>query len=202
MQLNWIKFADRPYTHSEICRGPTSVSVEDISSGLLSTVASPPVSGGHTSSSLKSRSTLSASPSRQPEVTDGLFVGMVFAVSYSESSGNRPTNPQKANVTREIIARGGSIVTEGFEELFDSDSSTNLRLCANVRGYGFTCLIADRHSRKAKYMQALALGLPCLSGYWVEHCVRAGELLDWRPYLLAAGDCSMLGGLYGVEAPT
>ncbi len=42
-------------------------------------------------------------------------------------------------------------------------------------------------------MQALALGLPCISGRWVLACVTKGAILDWSPYLLCAGQSSVLG---------
>jgi len=53
-------------------------------------------------------------------------------------------------------------------------------------------LIADEHSRKAKYIEALALGLPCLSGRWVDACVAKGQIVGWAPYLLCAGHSSFL----------
>jgi hypothetical protein len=43
-------------------------------------------------------------------------------------------------------------------------------------------------------MQALALCLPCISGIWIEHCIAQGKILDWVPYMLAAGESSFLGG--------
>lgn len=58
---------------------------------------------------------------------------------------------------------------------------------------GFTALIADGHSRKVKYMQALALGLPCIAVRWVMTCLDRHELVDWAPYLLSAGQSAFLG---------
>lgn len=46
----------------------------------------------------------------------------------------------------------------------------------------------------AKYIQALALGIPCLSSRWVQDCVAKQAILPWEPYLLAAGESSFLNG--------
>jgi DNA repair protein Crb2 Tudor domain len=53
-------------------------------------------------------------------------------------------------------------------------------------------LLAGRHCRHTKYFQALALGIPCLSVRWVEHCISASALLPWHSYLLASGESSYL----------
>jgi len=58
---------------------------------------------------------------------------------------------------------------------------------------GFVALIADEHSRRVKYMQALALGLPSISGRWISACILREEIVDWAPYLLCAGRSSFLG---------
>ena len=46
----------------------------------------------------------------------------------------------------------------------------------------------------AKYIQALALGVPCLSSRWVQDCVAKQTILAWEPYLLAAGESTFLNG--------
>lgn len=102
-----------------------------------------------------------------------------------------------------IRQEGGHILKSGFNELFQFDSlSTSVASTASVmssslklldQDAGFTALIADGHSRKVKYMQALALGLPCLASKWIETCVAKGELVDWSSYLLCAGQSRLLG---------
>jgi BRCT domain, a BRCA1 C-terminus domain len=124
------------------------------------------------------------------------FHNMVFSVSYVNKM------EEKKRVVQLIKQCGGRLLENGFDELFEfasgepgSDSgSTNIALTTEAQNIGFVCLIADEHSRKAKYMQALALGLPCISGRWIGHCVAKGQILDWGPYLLAAGESSFLGG--------
>ncbi|KAK0760413.1 hypothetical protein N5P37_007500 [Trichoderma harzianum] len=131
-----------------------------------------------------------------------LFEGMVFAISMSPDKGNQKT---RANLETKIKQAGGLILETGFEELFEpstvmstydvpvAEDGEALSLSKPSLSYGFTALIADSHSRKVKYMQALALGLPCLAYQWVMTCLNKGALIDWEPYLLAAGSSAVLG---------
>jgi hypothetical protein len=144
--------------------------------------------------------------SLQSEARTGLFANMAFAITYSvdrDSYRNR--------VSRLILSNGGSILSDGFDELFEPTSpppmsptkspalhnpmlNTKLKLTTEAAKLGFTALIADTHCRKAKYMQALALNIPCLSGRWIVDSIEAGKLLDWTKYLLPAGESSFLHG--------
>ncbi|CEN60180.1 hypothetical protein ASPCAL02621 [Aspergillus calidoustus] len=144
--------------------------------------------------------------SRSFRPSNGLFSGMVFAVSYGDKS------EAKYRITKMILENDGRILEDGFNELFElplnapfttpakppgfraAGSNVNLRLKPGVEEVGFTCLIADKHSRRPKYMQALALNLPCLSDRWVEDCVVKNRILDWELYLLPAGESSYLNG--------
>jgi hypothetical protein len=116
---------------------------------------------------------------------------MAFAVSYQKREQERD------EVTRLIRENGGQILDDGFDTLFEipkpKDADAGLTLSATAKPLGFSALIADEHSRKAKYMQALALGLPCISGQWILACISKGTVLDWSPYLLCAGQSSFLG---------
>jgi len=134
---------------------------------------------------------------RQQKRAGGLFNKMAFAVSYVNQF-------QEKNVVIALITeQGGQILEDGFDGLFEptsfSKSRTNsaddveLTLSPVASRIGFAALIADEHSRKEKYMQALALSLPCISGRWISACVSKGEILDWGPYLLCAGQSSFLG---------
>ncbi|KAF7960132.1 hypothetical protein EAE96_001731 [Botrytis aclada] len=132
---------------------------------------------------------------------DSLFEGMAFAVSYVDAGKDKQV------AIRLIKQHGGRILDDGFENLFTptippSKSRTGssetgeaeLEIASSELNIGFVALIADEHSRKAKYMQALALGLPCISGRWISHCVEKCTIIDWLPYLLSAGNSSFLGG--------
>ncbi|OAQ99506.1 hypothetical protein LLEC1_01696 [Akanthomyces lecanii] len=127
-----------------------------------------------------------------------LFDGMVFAISVAADRGKLETG---------IVQAGGTVLQDGFQELFQSlpsmtatdvasDDNTDLMLSQRGLESGFTALIADAHSRKAKYMQALALGLPCLAQQWITACLHKGALIDWQPYLLCAGASAVLGNAF------
>ena len=183
----WNKIRDRPYTYISG------------SEGSMSRLQTPP-----------DRRIAQTSPStrlsRSLRPSDGLFSGMVFAVSYGDKS------EAKYRVTKMILENDGRILEDGFNELFELPSNapvatptaatasqpteldSHLRLKPGVEDAGFACLIADKHSRRPKYMQALALNIPCLSDRWVEDCVAKGQVMDWEMYLLPAGESSYLNG--------
>ncbi|PBP16355.1 BRCT domain protein [Diplocarpon rosae] len=124
-------------------------------------------------------------------VVSALFKKMTFAVSYVSNEH------EKDDVTKLILENGGRILPDGFDSLFEAaHPAEDLALSSSAKTLGFTALIADEHSRKAKYMQALALGLPCVSGHWITACVAKSSLVDWSPYLLCAGQSSILGNAH------
>jgi len=136
---------------------------------------------------------------KRKKVGGDFFGQMAFAVSYVNHE------QEKNIVTKLIMDHGGQILQEGFDCLFDviskarahdGDDDTELALSTTANSIGFTALIADEHSRKAKYMQALALGLPCISGHWILSCVNKGSIVNWSPYLLCAGQSSVLGNAH------
>ncbi|RMZ79686.1 hypothetical protein DV738_g3254, partial [Chaetothyriales sp. CBS 135597] len=114
----------------------------------------------------------------------GLFATMVFAISYDD-----PT--MKHDIVSAIKENGGSIVRDSFMELLQSDT---IAPKPEYQSTGFTALLADGFSRKEKYMQALALGLPCLSGRWILDSVEGDSVMDWQTYLLPAGESAALDG--------
>lgn len=137
----------------------------------------------------------------------GLFSGMVFAISLGDQDSH------KSRLVKLISLNGGQILQDGFEELFEYPSSApavtqaetlsqaevaeeaiEFRLASKYENTGFACLIADKHSRRAKYMQALALNVPCLSRRWIEDCVEQNRIVNWEHYLLPAGESSFLYG--------
>ncbi|KAI4765849.1 hypothetical protein E4T51_01227 [Aureobasidium sp. EXF-12344] len=136
----------------------------------------------------------------------GIFSGMAFAVSYSADS------PEKNRILEYIQSHGGLILDKGFDELFSvrdlgdapeesrspsssaTDDADALILSARAKTLGFVALIADKHSRRAKYVQALALSLPCLSGRWILDSIASGNVLPWTKYLLPAGESAFLSG--------
>ncbi|KAF4470529.1 DNA damage checkpoint [Fusarium albosuccineum] len=132
--------------------------------------------------------------------TGRLFEGMVFAISFQ----NQAKQTERTKLETKITQAGGIILTEGFQDMFEQSSVMNtssavideanaLKLTQSGGESGFTALIADSHSRKAKYMQALALGLPCLAHQWITACLNKGAIVDWEPYMLCAGASAVLG---------
>ncbi|KAF7551464.1 hypothetical protein G7Z17_g4960 [Cylindrodendrum hubeiense] len=132
--------------------------------------------------------------------TGRLFESMVFAISFSSQ-----VKPQeRTKLETKIAQAGGTILPEGFQDMFEQSSIMNttspvideedaLKLNKSSSESGFTALVADGHSRKAKYMQALALGLPCLAHQWITACLSKGSIVDWEPYVLCAGVSAVLG---------
>lgn len=142
-----------------------------------------------------------------------LFESMAFAISFQSrkpGESNEQYNGRmdfSTMVQKRVKQAGGRILENGFDELFEalpmgtpssSPASTpgaepEINLTPEGCSTGFTALIADGHSRKVKYMQALALGLPCVATRWVTACLDRNELVDWTPYLLCAGQSAFLG---------
>ncbi|KAG4430664.1 hypothetical protein IFR05_013848 [Cadophora sp. M221] len=128
---------------------------------------------------------------KSPKTAMGLFKDMTFAVSFVGHER------EKDAVTKAIFDQGGRILPEGFDSLFESaKGDKEMSLSPSAKSVGFVALIADEHSRRAKYMQALALGLPCISGHWITACVAKNAIVDWSPYLLCAGQSSILGNAH------
>lgn len=141
-----------------------------------------------------------------------LFAGMVFAVSFQAKHPGEKDSTYNSRmglsmkVGEQIRQGGGKLLPNGFEQLFEFGAMKNaevtfstpqpdeeIKLTATARASEFTALIADGHSRKVKYMQALALGLPCIHPRWITTCTEKQKLVDWSDYLLCAGNSSFLG---------
>ncbi|EPE05697.1 hypothetical protein F503_08228 [Ophiostoma piceae UAMH 11346] len=160
--------------------------------------------------------------STAPGLFSGMLFSVTFQSKRKGESDADYSKREKQGekLQARILDEGGSILPDGFDALFQSPQITTppvpstgtfssryradldtankatsgLRLLPHATGTGFTALISDGHSRKAKYMQALALGLPCLAPRWVTACLERNELVDWTSYLLCAGESSFLGG--------
>jgi hypothetical protein len=101
-----------------------------------------------------------------------LFSNMVFAISMASSS--KATEKTKETLTDTIIAHNGHVVEEGLDEMFEiaEDVEGDLVLKSEFSSTTFCAVIADVYSRKVKYLQALALGIPCLATKWIECCIK------------------------------
>lgn len=139
------------------------------------------------------------------EAQSGLFANMAFVISYKDDKYSRD------QVTKLVLNNGGLILSHGLDELFEpssplvhspskspstsiNDTTHQLTPSSSASKLGFTVLIADAYSRKEKYLQALALNIPCLSGRWVMDTIARGRLLPLDRYLLPAGESAFLHG--------
>ncbi|KAI9828353.1 MAG: hypothetical protein M1832_002781 [Thelocarpon impressellum] len=189
VQSNWVHFHSRVYKH---VAGIETSTRPQTPIAAVSTPSTPSTRGRRATPALMAKTQMNGAS--RPSF--GIFGNMVFAVSYVGK------DTEKSRVIKLILENGGRVLSDGFEQLFTMDgpgtseggSAASLRLTREAAKLGFACLIADQHSRRAKYMQALALGLPCLAGRWIEDSVGAGKVLEWESYLLPSGDSSFLRG--------
>ncbi|MCJ1352999.1 MAG: hypothetical protein MMC33_002983 [Icmadophila ericetorum] len=199
-QSLWIKFNNRSY------------SSHDDLPNVASDILSPPVSSS-TVTTPKSRgrrakmSTLSKAISNPPLSSRNvppIFDNMVFSITGIEDLTVRN------EIEQGIRLHGGLLLNSerGFEELFDvprlepatppkwkpKDEDNGFQLNASGERRGFTCLISDGYNRKPKYLQALALGIPCLATRWVTDCIAKQKVLPWERYILPSGTSTFLDG--------
>ena len=118
---------------------------------------------------------------------DGLFKNLAFAVTIQCDTNVRLQIEQK------IRSHGGRIMTDGPQELFERTGFADydgapLRLTSSAASLHGAIVIADGPSRRSKYLQALALQLPCLHYSFIESCIQRKQIIDFRPFLLAAGE--------------
>ncbi|OBT60137.1 hypothetical protein VE03_10412 [Pseudogymnoascus sp. 23342-1-I1] len=124
-----------------------------------------------------------------------LFSSMAFAISYKADTAQ--DKDDRRAVMLLIKAHGGHLLN-GFEGLFTDVVSCKqngeLVPAPAARDLSFVAFIGDHYTRKSKFVQALALGLPCLSSRWVMDCVARERILPFSPFLLAAGESTYLHG--------
>lgn len=111
-----------------------------------------------------------------------LFAGLAFLVTGVERDRNEPEESDseseriefsRDSVKRQIEAAGG-VVLSSFPQ---SQLS------------GAECfLISNRHQRTQKFFQSLASGIPCVSHVWIHDCCYFRKRLDYKKYLLPAGE--------------
>ncbi|XP_051564760.1 TP53-binding protein 1-like isoform X2 [Myxocyprinus asiaticus] len=116
-----------------------------------------------------------------------LFMGFVFLLTASSES-ERESNLQSSDVDEEYVQRapynkeytvrqleaGGGMILPDFNE-------------EQCKAAYQSLLIADQHCRTRKYLMCVAGGVPCVSQIWVRDCCQEKKLLNYRNYLLPAG---------------
>lgn len=198
----WPKFADRPYEPTNRFQSTAVMRLLTPSEGT--SVPTTPSSRSRRKS-LNDAKTSHLRDSFEATSTKRtrLFASMVFAISLGANEDS------KNSLIKAVLENGGSVLELGFDELFhEIDASKTydgsgapggggeaLRLRAWAQNTGFTALLAASHSRTAKYVQALALNLPCVHYRWVVDCVAKGEVKGFGKYLLPAGESAFLGAV-------
>lgn len=195
-QTMWASFKDRLYTH---------ISIKSQTLTGLQTPSERPSTPSTPSSRTRRAKTSALAQSRPMTATSshgsaGIFRNMAFSITNVDRSED------SERTKSHISANGGTILEKGFDELFhippltrttapkEAHDETLFELTPAARSLGFTCLLADRYCRRAKFVQALALGIPCLATRWITDCAAKQQLLPWEPYLLPSGESSFLGG--------
>ncbi|MCJ1285468.1 hypothetical protein MMC26_004808 [Xylographa opegraphella] len=196
----WTSLKDRIFSYH--ASSTSSKSGLQTPSEQASTPSTPSSRTRRLKVSARSYSTTSAPSSTTRKASD-LFYNVVFGLTNIVDGGTRQ------QTIEHIQTNGGLLLEDGFDELFDLPSistdllsgqadprtSTSFRLKATHLQRGFTCLVADKHSRNQKFFEALALGIPCLATRWVRDCIAKQKLLPWEPYLLPSGESSFLGAV-------
>ena len=195
-QTMWASFKNRLYTH--ISNKSQTLTGLQTPSERPSTPSTPSSRTRRAKTSVLAQSRSMTAASSHGNV--GLFRNMAFSITNVD----RPED--SVRIKTHVSANGGTILEKGFDELFHIPPLTRtsapkeinddpvFELTQAAKNLGFTCLIADRYCRRAKFVQALALGIPCLATRWITDCVAKQQLLPWGPYLLPSGESSFLGG--------
>lgn len=148
----------------------------------------------------------------------GMFAGMVFALSFGDKESVKKAIAAKIlqnggrivdvgfeelfyNIDRSTGTTTTNTTTTTTTAASSFSSSDTTAITSPIHftprpetnHVGFAAVIADAHSRRAKFLQALALGLPCLAPRWVEDCCKRSHVVDWEHYLLPAGESRYLG---------
>jgi hypothetical protein len=124
----------------------------------------------------------------------------IFNISNTAVIKSMTSSTQKSTVKVKGKAKAGINTVELSAQILDQ-SDPKFEMTSKARETGFAALISDKHCRKVKYLQALALGIPCLSSRWIKDCVAASALLPITRYLLPAGDSAVLDAVHSRILP-
>lgn len=131
--------------------------------------------------------------------SSGLFSGMLFCLTFGKSIDE----DKKEKIKTAIENNGGSLLDEGLHDILkysrSQDGSLELE-SPMLSEFSFGAVISNSFCRSAKYLQALALGWPILSDYYIFDCLKDNKkLTDWPVYLLPAGQSQYLGSVKSLE---
>lgn len=133
-----------------------------------------------------------ATPTRKGKQNNMVFSGCVFSLTKLADES------KWANA---ITSHGGVVLRDGFQQLFklENNSETgplvyNPRGAAGAEEYRFAAVLSMEPLRTLKYLEALALGWPCLSWHFISDCLDDPDCFSqWESYLLSAGTSKCLG---------
>lgn len=118
-----------------------------------------------------------------------IFAGLAFLVTGAIRDKNEPeesdSESERIEFNRDHLKRqieaGGGVVLSSFPQSQIS---------------GAECfLISHTHQRTQKYFQSLACGIPCVSHMWINDSCASDKRLDYKRYLLSAGESLEEGGI-------
>lgn len=93
-----------------------------------------------------------------------------------------------------FLRNGGTIATNGFNDLMSLDNNGELRLQGRAKKFKFAAVVATGLLRTRKFQEALALGWPCLCPQFIIDCVLDPYVLqEWESYVLCSGASKILG---------
>lgn len=118
-----------------------------------------------------------------------IFAGLAFLVTGVGRDKNEPdesdSESERTEFNRDHLKRqieaGGGVVLSSFtqSQIFAADCF----------------LISHTHQRTQKYFQSLASGIPCVSHMWINDSCTCDRRLDYKRYLLPAGESLEEGGI-------
>ncbi|CAI6298196.1 unnamed protein product [Periconia digitata] len=197
----WGRLRDRVYKYSP--PNPSTVSDLRASTPVAthgSTLLTPTMSrrGGMGQSMLRDPTARAASVASSVRSNGTAFSRMAFAITLTKASSD------KDSIVKLITSNGGRII-ENFDDLFDTtgkfedDPKTvsglpidGLVLKQEHKDLSFVALISDAHSRRLKYLQALALNIPTIHVRWINDSLNASYILPFAKYLLPSGASTYL----------
>ncbi|KAG8881403.1 hypothetical protein FRB97_009598 [Tulasnella sp. 331] len=140
----------------------------------------------------------SGSGAASGEAKRGVFSTIAFVITMHPTARSDAAKDRERTSLRQDITQGGGTVYDSWDSLYTiqgKDGITDrrdVRWIGPRRGVTTVLLLADQPTQTAKYLMALALGVPCVSSAWIKDRT-AGLDFGWRSYLLAAGRSNYLG---------
>lgn len=147
-------------------------------------------------------SSLDSGPTKLSKIKDesGVFSGCLFTFTdahITQDKGGTHANREDEKIQhlrQAIIDNGGIVLNAGLHELFTLREG--LEWNSSFSNYKFGAVLSCKPSRTPKYLEALALGWPCLSWKYIEDCMQDPEVaFEWFNYLLPSGVSKRLGGI-------